>query len=303
MKPTLLILAAGMGSRYGGLKQLDGVGPQGEAIIEFSVYDALRAGFGKVVFVIRKDIETAFREKLGDKLARHIEVAYAFQETNAPVPGIAELPPREKPWGTGHAVWAARELIQEPFAVINADDYYGVDSFANMSNFLQRDCSPSCYGMVGYVLGNTLSDHGSVSRGVCAMDDQNWLTGVTERHQVHRDAQGISFAENNERHYLPEETLVSMNFWGFHPNVFDYFEKDFVSFVNQLGDQPKAEFYIPLVINRLVHEKTIRLKVIPCPDQWYGVTYREDKPTVEAAFSQFVKQGIYPSTGLWQPKA
>ncbi len=298
MKPTLLILAAGMGSRYGGLKQVDPLGPEGEALIEFSIYDAIRAGFGKVVFVIRENIEDIFREKIGDKFKDRIEVAYAFQEINTPVPGVEEIPHREKPWGTAHAVLVARDVIEEPFAVINADDYYGISAFQSMADFLQKECSPETYAMIGYELKNTLSDHGSVSRGVCEMDAEHYLTTVVERTKVERLSGTVYYQEGEERHTLPEDSLVSMNFWGFHPNVFEYMRKQFVEFVKENKDNPRAEFFIPLVVNRLIQEDKIKLKVIPNQEQWYGVTYREDKPVVQEAFKELTEAGKYPAP-LW----
>jgi len=268
MKPTLLILAAGMGSRYGGLKQIDGIGPAGEAIIEFSIYDAIRAGFGKVVFVIREDIEAAFKAKFAGKFEDQIELRYAFQAVDTPVEGIESFPERVKPWGTAHAVLVAEHEINEPFAVINADDYYGVGAFQKMADFLTGACNEKHYSMIGYVIGKTLSDNGSVSRGVAQMDP------------------------------LSDDNLVSMNFWGFHPNIFDVLRSDFAGFVKENGDQPKAEFFIPLVTNRLIQEGAIQLSVIANDEKWYGVTYKEDKEPVQNAFAGLTKAGTYP-TPLW----
>lgn len=300
MKPSLLILAAGMGSRYGGLKQVDGVGPNEEAIIEYSIYDAIKAGFGKVVCVIRKDIATAFAEKFGDKFKEHIEVVYAFQELNHPVPGIDAFPEgREKPWGTAHAVLVARDYIQEPFAVINADDYYGVSSFRVMADFLQGECRPDLYSMVGYVLDNTLSDHGTVNRGVCEMDDHFLLTDVVERTKIHREGGNIQFFdESGEKHLLDRSTLVSMNYWGFHPAVFDHLEKAFVAFIQTQGHLPKSELYIPTVMNDLIKRDEAKVKVLTCDAQWYGVTYKEDKSFVVDAFGDMINRGVYPEQ-LW----
>ncbi len=300
MEPTLLILAAGMGSRYGGLKQVDPVGPKQEALIEFSIYDAIRAGFGKVVFVIRPDIEEVFKEKFSNKFDNKIEVAYAFQEVNTPIEGVDDLPKREKPWGTAHAVLVARDQVNEPFAVINADDYYGIQAFQIMADFLKEKCSPNLYSMVGYQLSNTLSDHGTVNRGVCEMDENNYLTNVVERHKVKQEGEVATYDDGaNERGTLPLNTLVSMNFWGFHPNIFEIFRQDFIAFVKENKDQPKAEFYIPLVANRLIEEDIAKFEVLPNNEQWYGVTYREDKPRVEAAFVELVENGHYPKEGLW----
>lgn len=298
MKPTLLILAAGMGSRYGGLKQVDALGPNGEALIEYSIYDAIRAGFGKVVFVIRESIEEVFREKIGDKFADKIEVRYAFQELDTPIEGVTDFPEREKPWGTAHAVLVAREQIGEPFAVINADDYYGINSFQTMADFLRNDCSPTNYSMVAYRLGNTLSDAGHVNRGVCGMDEHGHLTTVVERHKIQRTPNGITFEDAEESGTLTEDDLVSMNFWGFHPNVFDYLREDFIQFVEDHRDQPRAEFYIPLLVNRLIQEDEVKLTVLSTDARWYGVTYQEDKPMVQEAFRELTAAGHYPQP-LW----
>jgi len=299
MKPTLLILAAGMGSRYGGLKQVDALGPDGEALIEYSIYDAIRAGFGKVVFVIRESIEEAFKEKIGDTFSDQIEVRYAFQEINTPIEGVDDIPKREKPWGTGHAVLVARDQINEPFAVINADDYYGIESYQVVADFLRDECSPVNYAMVAYRMGNTLSDAGHVNRGVCETDSDGNLTTVVERHKIQRTPKGmITFEDPDETGTLQEDTLVSMNFWGFHPNVFEYLREDFIQFVRDHRDQPRAEFYIPLIVNRLIQEDRVKLSVLSTDARWYGVTYQEDKPMVQRAFRQLQEAGKYPRP-LW----
>ncbi|MCO6479084.1 MAG: nucleotidyltransferase [Phaeodactylibacter sp.] len=298
MQPTLLILAAGMGSRYGGLKQVDGVGPNGEPIIEYSIYDAIRAGFGKVVFVIREDIEPAFRETFGDKFQDKIKVEYAFQALNTPIEGISQLPEREKPWGTAHAVLVARHLIEEPFAVINADDYYGISGFEEMARFLKKDCAPDHYAMVGYQLDKTLSEAGHVNRGICEVDENGLLTDVVERHRIHRMKEGIFYEEDGRKHPLSGKAQVSMNFWGFHPGIFQEINRKFIDFVKKNRDNPKAEFYIPTVVNQLIKEGKIRLSVLPNKEQWYGVTYREDREMVEKAFEELVEEGRYPME-LW----
>ncbi|MCB0629764.1 MAG: nucleotidyltransferase [Lewinella sp.] len=299
MKPSLLILAAGMGSRYGGLKQVDSVGPGGEAIIEYSIYDAIRAGFGKVVFVIRRDIEQAFREQIGGKFEDKIQVEYVFQDMDYPVPGIDEFPEREKPWGTAHAMLVAENAIQEPFAVINADDYYGVEGFATCADFLTRDCRPDHHCMVGYVINNTLSDHGTVNRGVAAMDEDHYLTEVNERLKIQRKDGTISYlGEDDKRYPLKEDDLVSMNFWGFHPAIFGVIRSQFVEFVNANRDNPKAEFFIPLFVDNQINAGEARYKVLVSNDRWYGVTYREDKPIVQEAFGELVAEGRYPAP-LW----
>ena len=297
MKPTLLVLAAGMGSRYGGLKQVDALGPNGEAIIDFSVYDALRAGFGKVVFVIRESIEEAFRAKFSNSFEDKIAVDYVYQEVNTPIEGLTDIPHREKPWGTAHAVLVAENAIKEPFAVINADDYYGVAPFKNMADFLTGPCGPTHYSMIGYQLTKTLSDHGSVSRGVAAMDEHQLMTEVTERHKIRRMEDGIIYfdSESDNRTPLPENSLVSMNFWGFHPNIFPIIREQFIDFVKETSGNPKAEFYIPLVINQLVQDNRIKCAVLPSDEQWYGVTYQEDKPIVQDFFQRLTAEGIYPA--------
>lgn len=298
MKPTLLVLAAGMGSRYGGLKQVDALGPAGEALIEYSVYDAVRAGFGKVVFVIRHSIEEAFKEKIGDQFAGKIEVRYAFQEMDSPIKGINSFPHREKPWGTAHAVLVAQDLIQEPFAVINADDYYGITGFQTMADFLINQCTPQDYSMVAYELANTLSDAGHVNRGVCAVNEQGHLTTVVERHRIRRTENGIQYEEGGVLHPLSNKDLVSMNFWGFHPAIFETIRKGFIDFVAQTVGQAKAEFYIPLVVNQEIQNGNIHLHVLPNEEQWYGVTYQEDKIKVQKAFKALGEQGKYPNP-LW----
>lgn len=301
MKPSLLILAAGMGSRYGGLKQVDALGPGGEAIIEYSIYDAIQAGFGKVVFVIRKDIEVAFKEKFSNKFDGLIEVAYVFQEFDSPIEGIDEFPNREKPWGTAHAVLMAADAIAEPFAVINADDYYGTAAYKTIAQFLTEKASPTDYAMIGYVLKNTLSDSGTVNRGVCEMDDQNLLTNVVECLKIQRQADGTVThkKEDGTEGLLQEDNLVSMNFWGFHPNIFPIIRTQFIDFVKNNWDQPRSEFFIPLVVNDLIKTNRVKLHVLSSEDQWYGVTYQEDKSMVVDAFQALTTGGTYP-TPLWK---
>ena len=299
MKPTLLILAAGMGSRYGGLKQVDAIGPSGEAIIEYSIYDAIRAGFGKVVFVIRKEIEEPFKEKFSNKFEDKIAIDYVFQAVDSPIEGITAFPERAKPWGTAHAVLVAKNVINEPFAVINADDYYGISAFESMSQFLSNDCTESNYSMIGYVLKNTLSDHGSVNRGVCAMDENNNLKAIDERLKIERIG-GVPqyLGEDGNRYPLSETDLVSMNFFGFHPSVFDAMQQQFIDFVKDNVGKPKAEFFIPLVISKQIESGDIQMKVLQNDEQWYGVTYQEDKIPVQNAFSDLTSKGKYP-VSLW----
>lgn len=295
MKPTLLVLAAGMGSRYGGLKQADQVGPNGETIIDYSIYDAIRAGFGKVVLVVRQNIldemKGLFDPKWGDK----INLEYAIQEVNVPIEGISNLPERTKPWGTGHAVMVAKHLIDEPFAVINADDFYGADAFKTMSEFLQDAVSDNENAMVGYILKNTLSDHGYVSRGICETDVNNYLITVTERTNIERINGEVAFTEKDgSQHSLDENSYVSMNFWGFNPNFFTEAESQFREFVRLNADNEKAEFFIPLIVGNLMDEDKLKVKVLESTAQWMGVTYQEDKPVVIKKISRLIKAGLYP---------
>jgi UTP-glucose-1-phosphate uridylyltransferase len=299
MKPTLLVLAAGMGSRYGGLKQIDPVGLNDETILEFSVYDAIKAGFGKVVFIIRRSIEQPFKEKIGITFENIIPVEYVFQESSSPIVGLPPIPEREKPWGTGHAVLVAAEVIKEPFAVINADDFYGFDSFAIMAKFLTTECSSEKHAMIGYYLNNTLSDFGAVSRGVCTSNATGYLTSIAETHQIIKNDQEITGDLNGNKVTLNEKTLVSMNFWGFHPSIFEYLRLGFIQFVEENKDHPKAEYYIPLVADQLIASDEAKIVVIPSAAQWFGVTYQEDKPFVKEALKMITEQGSYPTLGLW----
>lgn len=288
-----------MGSRYGGLKQIDGVGPNDEILLEYSIYDALKAGFGKIVFVIRKDIEAAFMEKIGNKIAEVAEIDFVYQEYDTPITGVDAFPVREKPWGTGHAILVAYKTIKEPFAVINADDYYGVDGFRSMARFLTTDCKPEHFCMIGYVLANTLSENGFVSRGVCEVDANFKLLSVTERTKIGREADGqICYEEAGQKVALPDETYVSMNFWGFHPSIFESLRKDFVQFVQDNWERPKAEFYIPTAVNNMMNHQGLKVSLLPSQDLWYGVTYQEDRGTVSRAFQQFIAEGRYPEQ-LW----
>jgi dTDP-glucose pyrophosphorylase len=302
MKPTLLILSAGIGSRYGSLKQLDHLGPSGETIIDYSIYDAIRAGFGKVVFVIKENIAKEFSEVFGEKLKGKIEVDYVFQEIDKVPEGMTWSKERRKPWGTGHAVMMAAEKIHEPFAVVNADDFYGCGSYQALADFY-KDWSPqkgNIYCMVGYELGKTLSEHGSVSRGVCKADGCGFLLEVTERTKIERDAGGIAYLdESGKSFYLDERTTVSMNFWGFTPSFFTHLEAGFLEFIKANADSPKAEFYIPTVINDLLKRKAASVRILSCSDQWFGMTYREDRDLVVSKIGELVKAGIYPGN-LWK---
>jgi len=301
MKPTLLILAAGIGSRYGSLKQIDELGPSGERIIDYSVFDAKRAGFGKVVFVIRKDIEKEFNEVFIKNLSRHIEIDYVFQELDNLPAGLVCPKERIKPWGTCHAVIVAAPKINEPFAVINADDFYGFEAFESVTGFLEHVSSNDSYEycMVGYKLKNTLSEHGLVSRGVCETDLENYLLKITERTQIGKKDGNIFFKDQGGNDIiLHEDTVISMNCWGFTPSFFPLAEKIFEDFIIQNIQNPKAEFYIPLVIDDIVKKKTGTVKVLNCNAKWFGVTYQEDKPMVISNLKEYVQNGLYPSP-IW----
>jgi dTDP-glucose pyrophosphorylase len=300
MKPTLVILAAGMGSRYGSLKQVDPVGPNGETILEYSVYDAIRAGFGKVVFVIRRDIEKDFNEIFIDKLKKHIEIDYVFQELDMVPQGITVPADRVKPWGTGHAVLVAAKAISGPFAVINADDYYGSDAYKKMADYLSAlQVNSSAYSMVGFDLDNTLSEHGLVSRGVCEVDAAGDLISVAERTKIGRDAKGVAYKDNNDNLvYISEKSIVSMNFWGFSPLFFEQLEKHFRDFIKENIGNIKAELYLPFVVDELIQQKQATVKVLRSNDKWFGVTYKEDKPLVVAKIKELVGAGVYPAK-LW----
>ena len=298
MKPTLLILAAGMGSRYGGLKQLDHLGTSGETIMDYSVFDAVRAGFGKVVFVIRKSFEKEFREMFVSKLEGKIDVKLVFQEIDKIPAGFTVPAERTKPWGTGHAILMAKDVINEPFAVINADDFYGAGAFEVMAKFLTNGVSATEYAMCGYQLCKTLSDFGTVSRGICSVDDNGFLTDIKERTSIERKNGKIIFTENETEVELDENAPVSMNFWGFAPNLFDYLEEKFSAFLSANADKPKSEFYIPFVVDDLMKEGKVKTKVLPANATWFGVTYKEDRPATVAKIAELVKQGLYP-VKLW----
>lgn len=297
MKPTLFVLAAGMGSRYGGLKQLDGLGPNGETIMDYSIYDAIRAGFGKVVFVIRRVFEADFREKIVSKYADRIPVELVFQELNNLPAGFKVPEGREKPWGTNHAVLMGKDVIHEPFAVINADDYYGRESFQVLADYLKSiEGTEGKYAMVGYRVSNTLSESGSVARGVCETNEQGFLTKVTERTKILREEDGvIRFIEEDGKTALDENTPVSMNMWAFTPDYFRYSEQCFVEFLKEHGNELKSESYIPSLVDELIHSGKATCRVLDTPSRWFGVTYATDRPQVVEKFAQLVKDGVYPS--------
>lgn len=302
MKPTLLVLAAGMGSRYGSLKQMDGVGPSGEAIIDYSIYDAISAGFGKVVFVIRHSFEQAFREVFTpERFGGRIAIDFVFQELDYLPEGFSVPEGREKPWGTNHAVLMAKSAIDTPFAVINADDFYGADAYMTIGRYLSTlGGVKNHYCMVGYKIGNTLSENGSVSRGVCSTDKSGNLTSMVERTAIERIDGEIRFTdENGVQQTLDEQTLVSMNMFGFTPEYFAYSEEYFKTFLTQNIAKLKAEFYIPTMVNKLVGDGTAELKVLSSSARWFGVTYKQDRPMVVARIADLVKQGVYPEN-LWK---
>jgi UTP-glucose-1-phosphate uridylyltransferase len=299
MNPTLLILAAGLGSRYGGVKQMDKVGPSGESIIDYSIYDAIKSGFKKVVFVLNNRIIDDFRSIYEPRLKNHIETEYILQEISDIPDGIAHHPDREKPWGTGHAVLAARNYIHEPFTVINADDFYGRQAYELVSGFLtELNNQETSYAMVGYRLSNTLSDHGSVSRGICQIE-KGYLTDVVERTKILRKNGQIVFDDQGRDIPLPPESVVSMNFWGFTPEFFRQAETEFRQFLVENAEKTNAEFYIPYVMNKLIKSGEGFCKVLTSNDKWFGVTYQEDKPITIEKINQLIQQGNYPEN-LWK---
>jgi hypothetical protein len=297
MKPTLVVMAAGMGSRYGGLKQIDPVGPNGETILEYSIFDAVRSGFEKLVFIIRRNFQDVFQEKVGTKYEHKLEVAYVQQELDCGIGDFLMPPQREKPWGTGHAILVARDIVREPFAVINADDYYGPHSFQIMADyFCASDLRPGTdYAMVGFTLRNTLSEHGHVARGICAHDEQLFLSGIVERTKIEKVGQGARFFEKDgQAQPLTGDEIASMNLWGFYPSIFAPLETQFRRFLAQCGQDPKAEFFISDEVGSMIASQIARVKVLPTPDCWFGVTYREDKEIAVAAIQKLISEGIYP---------
>lgn len=298
MKPTLFVLAAGMGSRYGGLKQLDGVGPQGQTIMDYSIFDALRAGFGKVVFVIRHDFDADFREKILSKYEGHIPVEVVYQSVDALPEGFAAPEGRTKPWGTNHAIMMGAKTIAEPFAVINADDFYGRDAFEVMARQLSAlgDADKGKYCMVAFRLGNTMTENGSVSRGVCTVDSDHRLTDVVEHTSIAYDKNGRIVANDADgaTKELAADTPVSMNLWGFTPDYFEYSEREFRRFLTKYGQQPKSEFFIPSVVDKLVKNGEATVDVLTTTSRWFGVTYPEDRPTVVENLARLHAEGQYP---------
>ena len=298
MKPTLLILAAGMASRYGSMKQIDGFGPNGETIIDYSIYDAIKAGFGKVIFIIKEEFEENFKSIFEPKLKGKIETGYVFQNFDLKQYGIDLEIERTKPWGTGHAILAARHAIKEPFCVINADDFYGFDAFEKMVHFLTEEVTGSNYSMIGYEIAKTLSDFGSVSRGVCKVSHDGYLEEIIERTKVLHEGGAVIYEEDGERYPLAIDTRVSMNFWGFTPEVFKLSEELFKEFAHGHAHDPKAEFFIPIIVETLLNSEGADFKVVPTDSKWFGVTYKEDKPVVQASIDELIKDGVYPEN-LW----
>ncbi|RAJ02564.1 nucleotidyltransferase-like protein [Chitinophaga skermanii] len=299
MQPTLLILAAGMASRYGSLKQIQQFGPSGETIIDYSIYDAIRAGFGKIVFIIRENFADDFKEIFEPKLKGKVETAYVFQDMDSFTGAHAIPADRTKPWGTAHAVLCAKDAINEPFAVINADDFYGREAFEKMAQFLTSKCNENTYSVVGYELGNTVSEYGSVSRGVCQVDAQGNLASIVERTKIFVEDGKIVYEDGDAKVELSPKTNVSMNFWGFAPSVFPISEKMFDQFLTDNISNPKSEFFIPIVVDQFIAGNLGVVNVIPTSSQWFGVTYKEDAPGVQASLSALVNKGEYPDN-LWK---
>lgn len=300
MKPTLLLLAAGMGSRYGGLKQLDGLGPNGETIMDYSIYDAIKAGFGKIVFVIRKDFEDDFRQKVLSKYEGHIPAEVCFQAMDKLPEGFTVPEGRQKPWGTNHAVMMAKGLIHEPFCVINCDDFYNRDAYMVMGKFLSElpEGSKNRYSMVGFRVGNTLSENGTVARGICSKDNEGHLTEVVERTEIMRVDGKVCYKDEEGKWVAVEDnTPVSMNMWGFTPDYFEYSDEYFKEFLSDAKNMEnlKAEFFIPLVVNNLIHEGTAAVKVLDTTSKWFGVTYAADRQATVDRIQKLIEEGVYPN--------
>jgi len=299
MKPTLVIMAAGMASRYGSMKQIQGFGPSGETIMDYSIYDAVRAGFDKVVFIIRKDFAEQFKNIFEPKLSGKIKTEYVYQEMDAYLGTFSPPSERKKPWGTSHAILCAKDVVHEPFAVINADDFYGSDGFKKAYDFLTEFCDEDTYALVGYQLAKTLSENGSVSRGVCETDMNNNLLDINERIKIYRENGKMVYEDvDGRKHEVPEDAKASMNFWCFHPSLFAFLEEEFIKFLSQSFNDPKAEFLIPYTADQFINSKRGVIKVLPTDAQWFGVTYKEDAPVVTENINRLVADGKYPSK-LW----
>ncbi|SMO46565.1 Nucleotidyl transferase [Saccharicrinis carchari] len=301
MKPTLLVLAAGMGSRYGGLKQLDELGPYGESIIDYSVYDAIEAGFEKVVFVIRQSFADQFKAQYEPKFGDKIAIEYVYQELDNLPNGFTVPAGREKPWGTGHAMLMAKDAIQGSFAIINADDFYGREAYQAVLDFMDKSSDDNEYAMVGYALNNTLSEHGTVSRGVCETDANNNLTNIVERTKIGYLDGKIVYYEGENTTELTGKEPVSMNFWAFKNSFFEALEKEFIIFLKEKGKEMKSEFYFNAPVDKMIKEGRATAKVIACDTKWFGVTYQEDKPQVQKSIQKLIDNGVYPAN-LWGGK-
>ena len=299
MKPTLVIMAAGMASRYGSMKQIQQFGPGGETIMDYSIYDAINAGFDKIVFVIRKDFAEDFKNIFEPKLQGKIKTEYVFQDMEDYLDGKPIPANRKKPWGTSHAILCTKEVVDEPFAVVNADDFYGSDGFKKACDFLNNDCKEDVYAIVGYELSKTLSENGSVSRGVCEVDYNNNLIAINERIKIYKETGKMVYEDvDGSKHEIPENAKASMNFWCFHPAVFSFLEEEFKKFLNQNINDPKAEFLIPLTADQFIRSKKGVIKVLPTNAKWFGVTYKEDAPVVTENIKQLVAGKLYPPK-LW----
>ena len=299
-KPKLVIMAAGLGSRYGGLKQMESVTKENEIILDFAVYDAMKAGFEEVIFIIKPEMEDIFKSRVMDPMSKYIKTSYVFQEITQLPEGYSVPEGREKPWGTCHAVMACGDLLDGPFAVINADDYYGRDAFQAVYDFLTKDENPNTYCMAGYFVENTLSEQGTVTRGVCLTDENRNLTDIRETKEIGWDGEKIVYPDGDNTVEIPRGTMVSMNFWGFKPSMMDVMKADFPAFLDDcLANNPmKAEYLLPIKVGELLEENKVQVKVLEAKDKWYGVTYKEDKALVEAAFADMKAAGKYPQK-LW----
>jgi len=298
MQSTLVLLAAGMASRYGSMKQVEGFGPGGETIMDYSIYDAIRAGFTKVVFIIRKDFADNFKTIFEPRLKGKIETEYVYQEMDSFTGGFSVPPERTKPWGTAHAVLCAKDAVQGSFAVINADDFYGYDPFKKANDFINKECNEKLYCIVGYEVMKTLSEHGTVSRGVCSVDKNNFLTGIIERTKVYKENGKVYYEEADQKIEMPDDTTVSMNFWCFDRSFFELTEKLFNEFLQKDGKDPKSEFFIPIVADHYIKTGRGKIKMITTPSQWFGVTYKEDAPVVKQSLGKLIAEGKYPEK-LW----
>ncbi|BCJ96643.1 nucleotidyltransferase [Anaerocolumna cellulosilytica] len=295
-KTTLVIMAAGLGSRYGGIKQLEPVGPSGEIIMDYSIYDAIKAGFNKVVFIIRKDLEADFKDIIGNRIAKHVEVDYVFQELDNLPEGFTKPEERTKPWGTGQAVLSCEGILSEPFAVINADDYYGKEAFEKVHDFLvNADSSKLDFCMAGFILGNTLSENGSVTRGVCRVNEKGLLTDIVETKGIEQKGNAaVAVDEKGEEITIDLNGAVSMNMWGFTPGLLAELKEGFISFLKVSGQELKSEYLLPEMVGNLIHAGKATVQVLQSKDKWFGVTYKEDKPVVVDSFKALIKEGLYP---------